>query len=260
MLIRSSFLSTFKACKAKAFYKYELGLKPLRTTHVKNDLDFGSLVHDTIEQYHLNGDDAGKAMAFLESREIKETRRKNKATAKTLVQRYIAQCEVKMLRVEKLFSYVIPGPNEHVWLGRFDGIGEWAGERWVIEHKTTKPEYLIHKPNDQFIAYYIGANRLYGGVKGVLLNNLNCDKLEVTTTPITFAQDEVDEWIDEINAVADVYEMYKKLGIFPRNSNACKMYNSLCSYFPLCTEPEGSRHLIQERCYTLDEQSKSLSW
>lgn len=260
MIFRSSMLSTFKACPAKACYKYELGLVPYGKTSQKNDLEFGSLVHNAIEHYHRTGDDIAEAMRYMDGQEIKETKRKNKATAKALVKRYASRCQVKMLVVEKLFEYPLPGPGDHIWMGRFDGIGEYQGDLWVIEHKTTRPEYLSFKPNDQFIAYYIGANRIYGDVKGVLLNNLDCDKLDVKTTPITFTRDEVEEWKEEIAATAEVYSTYKRLGIFPRNSGACKMYNSRCSYYPLCTEPEGSRGLIQERCYVVNEEAKKLQW
>lgn len=258
MIFRSSMLSTFKACPAKACYKYELGLVPYGVKRKKNDLEFGSLVHDAIEKYHLAGDDLGEALAFIEETDIQETKRKNKMTALALVKRYAQKCEIKMLAVEKLFDF--PLANGDTWMGRFDGIGEWHGDLWVIEHKTTNPEYLTFKPNDQFLAYYIGACYLFGDIKGVYLNNLDCDKLDVRSTPITFNRDEVEEWKDEIAATAEAYATYKRLGIFPRNSGACKMYNSKCCYYPLCSEPEGSRTVIQERCYVVNEEARKLQW
>ncbi len=258
MIFRSSMISTFKACPAKACYKYELGLVPYGVKRKKNDLEFGSLVHDSIERYHLAGDDLKAALDFLNKQEIQETRRKNKTTAAALVKDYAAKNQIKMIEVEKLFTYDLGGG--HTWMGRFDGIGEWNGDLWVIEHKTTNPEYLMNKPNDQFIAYYIGANILYGDVKGVYLNNLNCDKLEVKSWQITFNQDETEEWKDEMAATAEAYATYKRLGIFPRNQGACRMYNSRCCYMPLCTEPEGTRALVQERCYVVNEEARKLQW
>jgi len=258
MIFRSSMLSTFKSCPAKCCYKYELGLVPYGVKRKKNDLEFGSLVHNGIERYHLSGDDLGAALEFMENEDIPETRRKNKTTAQALVKKYAATNEVKMIEVEKLFQYPI---GDHTWMGQFDGIGEWNGELWVIEHKTTNPEYLQFKPNDQFIAYYIGANILYGNeVKGVLIDNLNCDKLDVKRTPVTFNKDETEEWKDEMAATAEVYMTYKKLGIFPKNAGGCMAYNSKCTFMPLCTEPEGSRGIIQERCYVVNENYKKLQW
>ena len=256
MILRSSMVSDIKACPAKAFYKYELGLQPIQKGNPsKNHLSFGRIVHEAIEKFHLGSLDA--AIKLIDESNLFETRRKNKQTAKALIKTYSMRINFEMEIMEKEFSY---GIGDHVWQGRYDGIGFYNGHRWVIEHKTTNPFYLQFKPNDQFIAYWIGANKDYGEVKGVLLNSLDCDKLEVETIPITFSKDEQDEWLDEICRVANMYENFKHEGVFPRNPGACKLFNSLCPFYALCSEPEGTRENVVRHCYTEDEKLKTLSW
>lgn len=256
MILRSSFVKDVKNCPAKACYKYELGLVPItKTKSGRNDLDFGRLVHNSIEVYHSDGQDA--ALDVIEESDFHETQRKNRSTAKALIRNYILTNHVEMISMEKSFQFKI---GSHTWQGRFDGIGIYQGGKWVIEHKTTNPYYLQTKPNDQFIAYWLGAMIYYQDIEGVLINNLDCDKLKVNRIPVRFSKEEKEEWIDEMKMTAESYKRCKTKGIFPRNEQACFMYNSQCPYLPLCSEVEGTRQIIIERCYEVNEKIKNLAW
>jgi hypothetical protein len=256
MILRSSMVRDIKTCLAKAAYKYVLGIVPLsKGKGIRNDLDFGKLMHFSIETYHTEGYD--KAVRVIEDTIFHETKRKNKHVAKVLLQKYTEKTTVEMISLEKPFRFKI---GSHTWEGRFDGIGRFNGKLWVIEHKTTNPFYLQTKPNDQFIAYWLGAKVYYRQVSGVLINNLDCDKLEVNIIPVTFSDVEKDEWIDEMKMTAEHYKRCLTKGIFPRNEASCYMYNSMCPYLPLCSEPEGPREMVQSRCYEVNEKLKNLAW
>lgn len=256
MILRSSMVKDIKNCPARAAYKYELGIVPIAKGKGKrNDLDFGKLVHEMIETFHLESYD--KALEKIDSFDLSETKRKNKGVAKILLQKYVQKTTVEIIALEKSFNFKI---GSHTWQGRFDGIGLFNGALWVIEHKTTNPFYLQFKPNDQFLAYWLGSRVYYPDVAGILINNLDCDKLEVNIIPVTFNDVERDEWIDEMKITAENYKRCKTKGIFPRNEQACFMFNSQCPYLPLCREPEGPREMIQSRCYEVNEKLKNLAW
>jgi hypothetical protein len=255
MLVRSTFLGTVKACPCKAYYKHILGLQPI-ANGTRNTLPFGRLIHDAIELFH--NETLDKAIKFIEKSDVPETKRKNKNVAKVLLQQYARKSDFFVMEEpEKEFSYQI---GKHTWKGRFDGIGTCNGKRWVIEHKTTIPYYLLFKPNDQFIGYWVGAKRHYGDVAGVILNNLDCDKLVVNKFTIEFNDIEEEEWLEETEAVLDAFQGWYKYGVFPRNPGACLLYNTKCSYHPLCSEPESSRGLIMNKCFVKNENLINLEW
>ena len=254
MILRSSMVSDFKSCPAKAAYKYEVGITPIQSGR-SNDLEFGSLVHQAIEIYHNHSLD--EAVSLIENSGMSETRRKNRSTAKALLKTYVSTNSVQMERTESSFSFKI---GSHTWQGRFDGIGWYNGGRWVLEHKTTQPNYLILKPNDQFVAYWLGGFIYYHDIQGVLVNSLDCDKLQVTRYPVTFSRDEKEEWITEMKALAETYKRYRSKGIFPRNPGACFAFNRLCPYYPLCQEPDSSRQVIVEKCYQENSFVKNMEW
>lgn len=256
MIIRSSMLKDIKSCPSKAAYKYELGLVPIaKGQRIKNDLEFGKLIHEAIEIFHTAS--IKDAIDLIDVSPMHETKRKNRQTAKVLLRRYADSNSVEIQHLEKSFQFKI---GSHTWQGRFDGIGIYQGDVWVIEHKTTNPLYLQIKPNDQFIAYWLGAMIHFQNVKGVLINNLDCDKLEVTRIPVQYTKEEKEEWLDEIKITAEVYSRYRTKGVFPRNDMACHLYNSVCPYMALCSEPEGTRDMIMARCYEVKESLKLLEW
>ena len=255
MILRSTLVSDFKSCPAKACYKYELGLSAITQGKVRNDLVFGQVIHSAIQTFHEEGMDS--ALTYIDDFQMDETRRKNKQTAKALLRSYVKNNTVSIECLEKNFQFKI---GTHVWKGRFDGIGSYMGKRWVIEHKTTNPFYLILKPNDQFIAYWLGALIFYHDIEGVLINNLDCDKLEVNKFFVHFSQEEKEEWIDEMKMTAETYKRFKTKGIFPRNQSSCYAYNRLCSYISICSSSEGVRPNIIKRCYKQDDRMINLEW
>lgn len=258
MILRSSLVHDFKQCPAKVCYKYEMGLTPIRTGatgQTKNDLEFGRLIHEAIEKFHLT--DLSTALDYINQNSIVETKRKNLRTAKALIKAYATSTSLEMESLEKDFTFKV---GSHTWKGRFDGTGFFQGKRWVAEHKTTNPFYLLTKPADQFIAYWIGALVHYQEVEGVLINSLDVDKLEVTQYPVTFTWEEKEEWREETKLLAETYKRYRTKGVFPRYPGACLSYNSMCPYIPLCSEPEGNRQIIMDRCYEVNESMKNLEW
>lgn len=256
MILRSSVLTEFKTCPAKCFYKYELGLVPLSQGQ-RNDLAFGKLIHESIETFHETSS-LDSAMDYIRDKDIRETKAKNKQTAKSLIKSYVIDNPVEMEEVEYEFSFPI---GDYTWQGRLDGKGKYRGGKWVVEHKTTNPFYLNLKPNDQLISYLIGAEETFDeNIDGILVTNLDCDTLKVTYYPVTFNEEEKLEWKEETRLIADVYETYKSRGMFPRNPSSCMAYNRLCPYHVLCSEPEGSRTNIMERCFETNKEVKNLEW
>ena len=254
MIFRSSLVSTFKICPQRANYAYGMGLRP-KGDMPNIDLYFGKVVHKAVEIVHKSSLD--DAVAYLEAAEFPPSRRKTKARAKSLVKIYAATNPVKITETERDFELKI---GQHTWIGRLDAVGEFQGDLWVVEHKTTNPRYLTIKPNDQFMSYYGGASTYFHDVKGVFVNNFDVDKIEIYRYPTTFEHQEFDAWLDEIKLVLEYYSRCNTRGVFPRSTEGCFAYYRECPYMTLCKADSSSLAYIMSKCYYVDENAKELSW
>ena len=254
MLIRSSVLSEIKLCVQRAYYTYELGLVS-KKAKPSVDLVFGSIIHKAIEIYHKESREV--AYAFLRSCNFEETNLKNKRKAVLLLEIYIRQNGFKYIAVERNFSFKI---GKHVWKGRFDGIVEYNGELYVVEYKTTNPYFLIHKPNDQLIAYWAGGRISYQNVAGVILISIDPRSLTVNRTVVSFTWDEFLEWREETKLVISYYQRCLTAKKFPKTGGACKSYGRNCPFLILCTAQEEIREKIIEEYFDVSKEHKEKSW
>ena len=254
MIVRSSFLSEMKLCKARAHYMYDLGLVK-KSDGVNPDLFFGSAIHKAIETYHKVGFAAAKE--FLEGQTFQYHPKKTPSAAMTLLELYVASKPPKLLVAEKNFSFKI---GRHEWRGRFDGIAKVDGSLFVIEHKTTSPYYLLLKPNDQFISYWAGARVYFSEVAGVLINSLDPSRLEVNRYLVTYTPEELEAWREETKLLLSFYQLCRTKGVFPRTPSACKAYGRDCPYLPLCNSHISMQQMIIDRCYNVCREQKELDW
>lgn len=254
MLLRSSVLSEIKLCVRRAYYTYELGLLP-KDAKPSVDLDFGKAVHKALEIYHKESKEA--AYAYLKDCVFEETNLKNKRKAALLLEIFIRQGPLKLIENEKEFTFKI---GKHVWKGRFDGIAEHFNELYVVEYKTTNPYFLIHKPNDQFIAYWGGGRIFYRDIAGVLLIDLDPKSLTVNRSIVSFTRDEFLRWREETKQVISYYQRCLTAKKFPKTPGACKSYGRNCPFLILCTAQEEIHDRIIEDYFIVSKELKEKSW
>ncbi len=265
MLVRSSLVSTFKRCCALAYYQYVLGLTP-DVEGKSQDLAFGSLVHDASDMFNKTGD-VKDSFSYIEGYELPFDKRKNKAVAKALIRSYAKQfagtvfteSESSMLLGQDLTFPI----GRHFWRLRLDGVAIYQGKTWLTENKTTQNNYLLTRPNDQFLSYYIAAKRIDPSISGIMLTHFDVDTVRVTRSYITPTKDEIDEWLIETEFFIDYMEHCAWEGIFPTNPMACLQfgYRKPCYCLPLCqARSHEERHYLIHKYYKVNNEAIDLSW
>lgn len=256
MIHRSTCFRDAKRCLRLYYYRYELGLQKVGEGKPSHHLQFGSLVHDSLEILADEGIEA--ALRFIDQAEIPPDRVKTPEVAKALVKMYHSRNQVKVIVPEREFTF--QGPN-FTWQGRDDGIGSYHDALYVVEHKTTDPWYLQLSPNDQFISYFVGAKVSFPDCQGVIVNNFDPKRVDLHQHIINFSDEAVEDWIEETARFTDLMLTCQKDELWPRNESACQMYGRLCEYHILCAEQSlTTRSMILTKCYQENLKLKEKSW
>ncbi|RLG67617.1 hypothetical protein DRN93_04195 [archaeon] len=256
MKVRSTVVADFLTCPRKAYYAYELGLKRLGPPDPH--LFFGQVVHSAIKVLHEEGLES--ALKLIDSVDWGDIHHavKSRDVAKSLLRVYAgASPKMKIVALEKEFVVKV---GSHDWIGRFDGIAEIGGLKYVMEHKTTQGWSFQVKPNNQLIAYFLGGRRWYKDVQGVVVNLLNAKAVAVRRIVVTYGEDEIEEWQENMKAVLAYYKRCRTSGVFPRNPGACTMWFRECEFYPLCTSFGATRDALMESLYEVDPERKEMSW
>lgn len=174
----------------------------------------------------------------------------------------------KILEIEKPFAILIrkadpeKNTNDVYYIGRMDKVVEWAGRIWVFEHKTTsmyakaggiRQQYLDgFSPNAQVDGYAFGAFAEYGKkFKGVMIDVALVHKTvndKFTMHPVVQRKEQLDAWLFDaqhwVNSIQyeqqflqqkhNTLKDYEYLPAFPKNTNSCVDFGSLCAYSDLC--------------------------
>jgi hypothetical protein len=247
-----------KECITKAHFMYDLGL----VRHGAQDVNlfFGLALQNAIDIYNKTGD-LQDGLDYLDSlTNWPTTKKKNITVAKVMLRIYANTNHDKDKRTqsEQEFTFRV---GTHEWRGRFDSVLTHTEGLYVEENKTTKPAFFQAKPNDQFIAYYIGAQTKFDTVHGVITNVFNLDKRCIDRMYIHYADEEVDTWRAETALFLDFYESCCERGVFPKMPSSCLMYGPqyVCPYAMLCTATNLTFPYLFEK-FAVNEEAKSLSW
>lgn len=200
--ITNSELKEFKSCRVK----HQLGYVDLLAPKVKqNYFRFGEAIHIALETYHDPALEDKKLMLALTEFSMflnADLRRRENDPEQTLwdedydefnddlklglemIHRYDqfhkTQYPFKVISLEHEFDTrlrTLTGNKSRInFAGRVDGIVEWQGHLWLLEHKTAayiNPQYLKNLELDDQINHYLWAARAIGyDVIGILYNVL----------------------------------------------------------------------------------------
>ena len=120
--------------------------------------------------------------------------------------------------------------------GIFDGLVDFNGQIWVLEHKTTSQlgSYYFNqfKPNNQVTGYIWAAEKLSGRkVQGAIINAIGVYKTGATKfergMTARHAQDII-EWAENVRRVCNQIKRAEKEG-FSMSTGACTLYG-MCEY------------------------------
>lgn len=255
MILRSTQLKTAKQCVAKSYYRYHLGLR--RKGNGKSvDLGYGTLVHEAVEKLLTEGYE--EASRFIDETEFYGSGAKTKGTARILLNLFRMKFKDEFITSEQYFKIFLS--EEVTLIGKFDFIAKGGFGLYVGELKTTQPYYLMTKPDDQFISYFLAAKEIFTDVQQVVLYNLDPSELNLTLSLITYSDSEIAEWIKETLAFAFYYQKCVEEGMIVRSPGACLDYGYRCEYHELCSASPAIRKKLLEHAFVVDEEQKNLSW
>jgi len=256
MIYRSSQINTAKRCIAKAYFQYNLGLRKKGSGKKNPDLFFGTAVHKAIEIFVLENHE--KAIIYLDSLDFPSNSAKTKAIAKVLLNLFTQKFKDKLLYSERYFA--LPLSDKIKLLGRFDLVAENLSGIYIGELKTTIPYYLLYKPNDQFISYYIAGKQEFKNVDKVVLYNLDPNSVDLIVSFIYYTKKEVEDWKKEMIAFINYYQSCVDTNTIVRSPGACLDFHRRCEFHELCTADDNVRKLLIESSFETNEEVLNLRW
>lgn len=270
-VIDSTMLNEFRACPRKFFHSFCLNLAPAEKSV---DLHFGGAIAAAME--------AGRKAFYLQglSEEQAETVALNAAlhfwgdyesppdSAKSfdglirILNCYFSKWpfstdEVKPALDGKAIeiSFAFPLDLKHpttgkpiLYAGRFDMIGEFANELYVVDEKTmgktpSSSWADTWSLRSQFIGYSIGANNLGYRCDKVLVRGLSILKTQESCTQAikTYPDHIKERWLSQLDLdVARMVASFVDEHFDWNFGDACSAWGRPCSFMPLCTAKEPS--------------------
>lgn len=265
MILRSSSYASFKRCIRHGYYAYTNGLV-LKDAKLSPDLEYGRLLHDAADMYIKTGD-VEDGIKLLQQSDLPQTGRKSKVMASILLRNYKKKFTgFKFLESEfnRFNDQDLELPiGKHIWKLRIDSLVSYQEKTMGVENKTTKSEYLLVNPNDQFISYFITMKQVIPDLDGMILASLDSDAVDVNLTFFSPPMERCKEWLKETEHLADYIEKCHDDNIFPKIPSGCMMYGpwKKCIYLPLCQlDTEEERQAMIKDKYEISEKALNLSW
>lgn len=138
-------------------------------------------------------------------------------------------------------NFKIEVGNELVLCGHLDRVVEWDGDRYVLDHKTTKSAIQSHyfmgyRPENQMSLYTLAGGIIFNSpIKGVMI-----DAAQILVTFTRFArgftnrtQEELDEWLNDTHFWVQQAWRYAETGHYPKNDKSCHDYGG-CTFRDIC--------------------------
>jgi hypothetical protein len=146
--------------------------------------------------------------------------------------------------------------------GIFDGLVEFSGALYVLEHKTTSRLgdrfFDQFRPNNQVSGYVWGASQLSGKqIGGALINAIGVYKSSPTKfkRQVTMrASEEIDEWLGSVYNTCVSIQQAKITGSFPMHTGSCTMYGR-CEYHAVHSLP-----FAKQRVAILEQDYQRSEW
>lgn len=132
--------------------------------------------------------------------------------------------------------------------GHLDRLGDYNGQTYVLDRKTTKSTisqnwFNDFTPHNQFSLYCFAAKVIYRHeVKGLIVDGaqiaVGFSRFERAIIPRTETQ--LEEWWQELGMTLKLAEYYAHAGHWPMNDTACGNYGG-CPFREVCSKPPGIR-------------------
>lgn len=169
-------------------------------------------------------------------------------------ERYLHESTV--VSIEQPFAVPLPNVPRTWYVGRLDKVINYAGQRLVIEHKTTsiyRKEGFFEwawsdswNTDSQVLGYEFGATLYHDHIDGVWIDAALCHKnvhngfkfipVKHTLDLVKEWLGDTEQWVERINRDTLLFNEYEHLtrGVFPKNTNSCYGKYGACGYLDIC--------------------------
>jgi hypothetical protein len=138
--------------------------------------------------------------------------------------------------------------------GIFDTLVDFAGQIYILEHKTTSqlgPRFFDQfKPNNQVTGYVWMAQQLSGRCDGAIVNAIGVFKVGATRFErhiTTRNQWEINDWLNDLWVEACTLQRYTLTGQWPKRSKSCTLYGA-CEFLSVhqINDPSAQARLLEQ--------------
>jgi hypothetical protein len=140
------------------------------------------------------------------------------------------------------------GDKPYVLSGHIDRVVDFAGETYVMDHKTTKSAlsrtyYNSYEPDNQMSLYTLATQVVFNAqVRGVIIDaaqiGVNFTRFDRGITLRT--EQQLEEWLVDAKRWFKLAEYFAKENYWPTNDKACKF----CDFRNVCSKDPGVRHMF----------------
>ena len=279
----STSLGWLKTCPR--LYQYSM-IEGWRAKHTKIDLAFGIEYHWGIENYdrrRLLGEDHETALHFVVREVLARTYQHPDflATDDTLKTRptlirslvwYLEEFKEDNAKtiilangkpaVELSFRMSLDwgpaGERPYALSGHIDRMVEFAGQIFVMDHKTTKMTlsasyFSQFEPDNQMSLYTLASQIVWSTpTKGVIIDaaQIAVGFTKFDRAPVYRTTGQLDEWMADLHIYLAQNEQYVRDNYWPMNDKACR----LCVFKKICSKDPEVRHIF------LKSDFKKLPW
>ena len=254
MIIDNYALSNFQSCPAK----YDLRMRQRWTARRKGAaLGFGGALHHGLAEWYKTGQIKRALLAIDEKwpAESPEDDYRTKAKCLEVMLDYVKKYPAENFKVigapdspmiEQTFTLptglCLDDGESIEYGGIFDGLIEFAGAVYVLEHKSTSqlgPYYFEQfKPNNQVTGYIWASGKLTNlRVGGAFINAIGVYKASATRFErqvTNRSEEDIATWLHNLREWCQLIRNCETKGFWPLNTQSCTMYGR-CEYHSVHT-------------------------
>jgi hypothetical protein len=282
-------LESFKRCPR--LYQYEM-IEGWRPKNESVHLRWGAEFHTAMHQYQLmKADDIKHDEAvFLTIKELMyriedwdtDHKYKNKFTLIRSVIRFLDQYEHDPAKtvmqsngkpaVELSFTFELDyGPiyeggngdlvkQPYILCGHLDRVVDFQGDLFAEDYKSstsTPGSYFWNQfePNNQMSLYTLAGKVVFQtNIKGVLIDSIQImiDDTRCTRGTTYRTEDQIQEWLIDLNSWLIRAEEYATAGYWPQNDTACDKYGG-CKFREICSKSPPVRERFLKGDFNKEE-------
>lgn len=267
MKIDNYALSTFRTCPRKYLYRIRRGV--VRMEEDRSAVEFGISIHKALQQKDIENAINAFVSEYSKTDPPMTDDKRSMENGVFILQKYFERYkrdEEVFDTIDEEIGFTIRLSPSVLYEGRIDKMIRWKDGRGyaVLDHKTTSiaTRNLCQNPHNQIEGYILAArilkaiDTLCEGVFDYIYvskDQSKYEKGEGFARIITMRTDvQMENWIEEVLQTVSLIRSCQRKKVWPKWSEGCSQYFTLCPYNLLCTAEERHEQHIIDQFYRKD--------